>query len=81
MWREAAAQLRASEAVDGVFDYVDRRAAWLSLVPGQNFLRWPVLDTVLQPDLSPVLGPYSVHVEAMKSWLRQRIAWMDAQLR
>jgi hypothetical protein len=74
-------QLRAAGVVDGLFDYIDKRAAWFSQVQALNFERWPVLDTVLTPDLSPVRGPYSVHVDAMKAWLRQRLAWMDKQLR
>ena len=75
------AALRAAGAVDGLFPYIDRRAAWLSQVQVRNFQRWNVLNTVLQPDLSPVLGPYDAHVSAMKSWLQQRAAWMDVQLR
>jgi hypothetical protein len=71
--------LRAAGAIDGMFEFVDRRAAWLGLVQARNFQRWPVLDTVLTPDLSPVLGPYTVHVDAMKSWLRQRVTWLDTQ--
>jgi hypothetical protein len=61
--------------------YIDRRAAWLSQVQAQNFQRWTILNTVLPPQLSPVTGPYSVHVDSMRSWLQQRITWMDAQLR
>jgi len=49
--------VRASGAIESLFDCIDRRAAALSLVQVRNFQRWPVLDTVLQPDLSPVLGP------------------------
>lgn len=74
-------ELKDAGAIDGLLDFVDRRAAWLSLVQVRNFERWPVLDTVLTPDLSPVLGPYPLHVDAMKSWLRARIDWIDAQLR
>jgi hypothetical protein len=43
--------------------------------------RWAQLRASGAIDLSPVLGPYSLHVDAMKSWLRQRVAWMDSQLR
>jgi hypothetical protein len=75
------AQLRASGAIDGLLPYIDRRAAWLSQVQAQNFQRWTILNTVLPPQLSPVTGPYSVHVDSMRSWLQQRITWMDAQLR
>ena len=46
-----------------------------------NFQKWNVLNTVLQPDLSPVLGPYDSHVQAMRGWMQQRVAWMDVQLR
>jgi hypothetical protein len=73
--------LRAAGAVDALFPYIDRRAAWLSQVQVRNFQRWPVLNTVLQPDLSPVLGAYDAHVLAMRGWLQQRAAWMDLQLR
>lgn len=75
------AALRAAGAVDALFPYIDRRAAWLSQVQVGNFQKWNVLNTVLQPDLSPVTGPYDAHVQAMRSWLQQRVAWMDVQLR
>jgi hypothetical protein len=74
-------ELRAAGAIDGLFAYIDRRAAWVSLAQVQNFQRWDVLNTVLTPDLSPVRGPYDMHVQEMKSWLQRRVAWMNDQLR
>ncbi|MEY2854819.1 MAG: hypothetical protein RL030_1951 [Pseudomonadota bacterium] len=75
------AELRAAGAIDGLFPYIDRRAAWVGQAQIQNFQRWDVLNTVLTPDLSPVRGPYDVHVQEMKSWLQRRVTWMNDQLR
>ena len=75
------AELRAAGAIDSLFPYIDRRAAWLHQVQAQNFQRWNVLNTVLTPDLSPVLGPYDAHVQEMKSWMQRRVTWMNDQLR
>jgi hypothetical protein len=75
------AALRAAGAVDGMFTYIDRRTAWVSQAQVQNFQRWDVLNTVLAPDLSPVRGPYEVHVQEMKSWMQRRVTWMNDQLR
>jgi hypothetical protein len=73
--------LRAAGAIDGLFPYIDRRAAWVSQAQVQNFQRWDILNTVLPPDLSPVRGPYDVHVQEMKVWLQRRVTWMNDQLR
>jgi len=74
-------QLRAAGAVDAMLAHIDRRSAWLSQAQVRNFQKWDVLNTVLTPDLSPVIGPYDTHVREMKAWLQRRVTWMDDQLR
>jgi hypothetical protein len=74
------AELRQAGAIDSLLTYIDRREAWLSQVQVQNFQRWNILNTVLPPQLSPVVGPYTLHVAAMRNFLQQRIIWMDSQL-
>lgn len=72
--------LRANGSVDDLLDYLDGRETWLSQVQLANFQRWNILNMTLQPDLSPVTGPWATHVGAMRTWLQARVAWMDSQL-
>ena len=73
-------ELREAGVFEDMFTHIERRAAYLSRVQQRNFEKWRVLDTVLQPDLSPVIGPWEAHVSAMVSWLRWRVSWMDGEL-
>ncbi|MDP1767406.1 MAG: CotH kinase family protein [Nitrospirota bacterium] len=73
------AQLKANGDLDSLFTFADRRAQWLSKVQVRNFQTWDILGIYVWPN-RVVTGAYDREVVAMKDWLRERIAWMDAQL-
>jgi hypothetical protein len=69
--------LKATQ-LDTIFPFIDAYAALLEKSQLNNFGRWPILGVYVWPN--PVIpGTYQGEVEQLKNWLRQRIAWMDAQ--
>lgn len=64
--------------IDTMLAYVDQTAAGLEAAQQNNYQRWPTLGIRVWPN-SQAAGSYAGEVEFMKSWLAQRIAWMDAQ--
>ncbi|TAN39435.1 MAG: hypothetical protein EPN25_11650 [Nitrospirae bacterium] len=64
--------------LDTLFAFIDDHAAHLEKSQRNNFRRWPILGAYVWPN--PVIpGTYQSEVDYLKSWLSQRIAWMDAQ--
>jgi CotH kinase protein len=49
----------------------------------RNFGRWPVLGVRVWPNPPAAVGrtTYAAEVRALRSWLNQRIAWMDGHVR
>jgi hypothetical protein len=57
---------------------VDEIAALLQESQERNFQRWPLLGRSINPNFF-VGDSYAEEVNWMKSWIRQRIAWIDRQ--
>ncbi len=71
-------QLKTSQ-FDTLSTYIDQNAAALQQSQENNFQRWPILGQYVYPN-AEVAGSYQGEVAYLKSWLTQRIAWMDSQL-
>jgi hypothetical protein len=69
--------VKATE-LDTLPAFVDQTAAALALAQQNNFQRWPILGQWVWPN-SECAGSYAGEIDFVKSWLTQRIAWMDAQ--
>ena len=64
---------------DRIEKWMDSTAAILQPITVRNFSRWPgVLGTKVWPNYY-VGNTYQQEVEWMKSWIRQRVAWLDGQ--
>ncbi|MBT8401599.1 MAG: CotH kinase family protein [Rhodothermia bacterium] len=75
-WRE----LRVGPlATDSVMSFVDSMADLLTESYPRNFERWPVLDEWIWPNVV-VEGSFSGEVAYLKSWLSNRLAWLDDNL-
>lgn len=46
----------------------------------RNFIRWPILNEAVWPN-PVVTGSYKGEVNYLKTWLKDRLAWMDQQLK
>ena len=58
--------------------YIDSEAANLSVAQQNNFGRWPILGEQVWPN-PEAAGSYAGEVTLLKSWLAQRVAFMDSQ--
>lgn len=56
--------------------WIDQQAAALQGAEQNNFQRWPILGQYVWPN-SEVAGSYQGEVAFLKSWITQRIAWMN----
>jgi hypothetical protein len=65
--------------VEGILQFIDSRAAFISNAAAYNFRKWPILDRYVWPN-AVVTGSYSGEIEYMKNWLSERIEWLDKQL-
>jgi hypothetical protein len=70
--------MKSAGILDDLMNRIDNRALWLSHVQQKNFELWDILNVYVWPN-RVVTGSYQGEVDAMKTWLQQRIEWMDAQ--
>ncbi|MEM1096106.1 MAG: CotH kinase family protein [Bacteroidota bacterium] len=66
-------------AEDSLMSFVDEQAALLDEAQARNFRRWPVLGSYVWAN-SFIGSTYASEVAFLKSWLRQRLQWLDANL-
>lgn len=60
--------------------FIDDLANKMAMSQRRNFVRWPILNEAVWPN--PVVkGSYKGEVNYLKSWLKDRLAWMDQQLK
>ncbi len=60
--------------------YVDSIAAVLNEAKGRHFTIWPILGFYTWPNPSPIPGDYAGEVTALKTWIQNRIAWLDSHM-
>jgi hypothetical protein len=69
-WNEKRGELNT------IFQFIDERAAFLDVAQAQNFRMWDILDIWVWPN-AVVTGSYAGEIEYLKSWLTERINWLD----
>ncbi|MFT4222162.1 CotH kinase family protein [Dysgonomonas sp.] len=72
-------QLRQGNLSD-LNSFIDNLAEKMLISQRRNFLRWPILNEAVWPN-PVVTGSYKGEVNYLKSWLKDRLAWMDQQLK
>jgi len=77
-WRAKWVEERP-KATAQIFADIDYYGNYLKLSAAQNFKRWPILDQYVWPNVV-WLGTYDKEVQYFKSFMTQRIAWMDANI-
>jgi hypothetical protein len=73
-WREKRTSLESQ-----TFRFIDEYAALLAPLEKANFTRWPIMGTYVWPN-PPELVAIKTHqgqVEAYRTWMKARFAWMD----
>jgi hypothetical protein len=61
-------------------NYVDWIAAYLNESQARHFTAWPILGAYTWPNPSPIPTDYPEEITALKTWINDRILWMDANL-
>ena len=70
-------QYTASRAPLGdILNYIDQTAASLDGAEQNNFNRWPILNELVWPNPA-TSGSYQGEVDALKSWLTERLVTLD----
>lgn len=59
--------------------WIDAQAAKLNQSQRYNFYKWDILDEPIWPS-TLVFNTYEGEVNYLKTWLSQRIAWIDSQI-
>ena len=74
------AQLRRNGFTEeSMLAYIDEQAELLDHSQQLNFLRWPILNQYVHQN-PRVRGSYQAEVENVRSYIRNRIPWMDRKL-
>lgn len=59
---------------------VDKNVEILNEAQARNFNRWPTLGTYVWPNYHHPINSWSGHVNTMRSWLSNRLVWIDSQM-
>ena len=63
-----------------LMETIDKTAFQLQQPQRRNFQRWPLWSTYVWPNPRPYAGDYGEAVTRLKTWLRKRGEWMDANI-
>lgn len=77
-WRAKWTEERP-KATAKIFSDIDYYSKYLKLSAEENFKKWPILDQYVWPN-AVWLGTYDKEVQYYKTFMAQRIAWMDANI-
>ena len=63
-----------------LMETIDKTALQLQQPQRRNFQRWPIWNKYVWPNPRPYAADYGEAVARLKSWLRKRGEWMDANI-
>jgi hypothetical protein len=70
--------LRGNILSNSSFDnYIDSISGLLNESQERNFVKWPILGVYVWPNPEPIPATYSDEISSLKSWLHQRLNWID----
>jgi hypothetical protein len=74
-------QLRLTTLSIPVLDnYIDSVAGYLNEAQARHFTAWPILGVYTWPNPSPLATDYAGEISNMKTWIHNRIAWLDVNM-
>ncbi|MDR0720871.1 MAG: CotH kinase family protein, partial [Treponema sp.] len=71
-WNEKKPELET------IFYFIDKRASYLDTPQKYNFKKWKIMNKKVWPNPQSA-GNYRGEVDYLKTWLRERIDWLDAE--
>lgn len=57
--------------------WIDSVALYLDESQARNFIQWPILGTYVWPNPAPQPSSYQGEVDELKTWITNRMAWLD----
>jgi hypothetical protein len=74
-------QLRQAElATTNLFSAIEKTASLLQESQARNFAKWPILGQYVWPNPEPYPPDYAGEIRNLKTWLKARAAWIDANI-
>lgn len=74
-------ELRGNELSDAnINTFIDNMAEKINVSQYYNFQKWPILNMQVWPN-PIVTGSYQGEVNYLKTWIKNRLSWMDPQLK
>ena len=64
--------------VDSIFQEIDSMALLVNEAQERNFKQWPILGVYVWPNPGALPTTYAGEIEKLKTWMQQRISWLDA---
>jgi spore coat protein CotH len=73
--------LRQTALSSAWFDnYIDSISGQLMEAQQRNFTQWPILGVYVWPNPWPYPSTYMGEVNALKTWMHNRLSWLDANM-
>ena len=73
--------LRQTTLSNAWFDnYIDSISGQLMEAQERNFIQWPILGVYVWPNPYPLATTYTGEVNALKTWMHNRLNWLDANM-
>ena len=63
-----------------IFNYIDSTANILNEAQARHFAKWQILGVYTWPNPSPYPSTYAGEVSNLKTWIQNRLAWLDANM-
>ena len=63
-----------------IFGYIDSTATYINEAQQRHFQKWPILGVYVWPNPSPYPTTYQGEVTALKTWIQNRMTWLDANM-
>lgn len=60
-----------------LYEYIDSVSGSMVNALNRNFDKWPILGNYVWPNPNPIPSDYSGEVNELKSWLQNRLTWLD----
>lgn len=60
--------------------WIDSVAGCLNEAQTRHFTAWPILGTYTWPNPSPIPADFPGEITALKTWVQNRFAWLDAHM-
>ena len=76
IWDEAR---QSGLTEENMIAYIDRLEADLQQSQRLNFLRWPILNQRVHQN-PPTKGSFQAEVEVLRTYMKERLVWMDKKL-